>query len=84
MSELDKQKETVHNAINTLFDIAKVQKAEIDELKAKLAKVEIGECVIVPKTITQKISDKLFAEHDLDEDRASYIYEDAIEAAQEK
>lgn len=33
MTELDKQRETVHNAINTLFDIAKVQKAEIDMLK---------------------------------------------------
>ena len=37
MSELDKQKETVHNAINTLFDIAKVQKAEIDLLNVDIA-----------------------------------------------
>ena len=59
------------------------KQSEIDELKDKLAKVESGDWVIVPKTITQKISDKLFAEHDLDEDRANYIYNDVIKAAQE-
>ena len=62
MIDLDKQRETVHNAVNTLFDIAKVQKAEIDmlnvdiankqaeidSLKAQLAKVESGEFVVVP------------------------------------
>lgn len=62
MIDLEKERETVHNAINTLFDIAKVQKAEIDmlnvdiankqaeidSLKAQLAKVESGEFVVVP------------------------------------
>lgn len=48
MVDLEKQRETVRNAINTLFDIAKVQKEEIDSLKEKLAKVESGEFVTVP------------------------------------
>ncbi|MCB8770138.1 hypothetical protein [Acinetobacter soli] len=37
MIDLDKQRETVHNAVNTLFDIAKVQKAEIDMLNVDIA-----------------------------------------------
>ncbi|MFU8928331.1 hypothetical protein, partial [Acinetobacter puyangensis] len=63
MIDLKKEREVVHGAINTLFDIAKVQKAEIDllnaeiatkqleidSLKAKLAKYESGEFVMVPK-----------------------------------
>lgn len=76
MSELDKQKETVHNAINTLFDIAKVQKAEIDllnvdiankqseinDLKAKLEAAQVHEgFVLVPKECPDPIfADKLF------------------------
>ena len=86
-SEIDelKAKLDTEKSIRSMSEhLNNTKQAEIDELKAKLAKVESGEWVIVPKTITQKISDKLFAEHDLDEDRASYIYEDAIEAAQEK
>lgn len=37
MIDLNKERETVHNAINTLFDIAKVQKAEIDLLNVNVA-----------------------------------------------
>ena len=77
MIELDKQKETVHNAINTLFDIAKVQKAEIDllnvdiankqseinDLKAKLEAAQVHEgFALVPKEFNEKLAEKMAAE----------------------
>ena len=41
MIDLEKQREVVHNAINTLFDIAKVLKAEIDFLKIESKRYQI-------------------------------------------
>ena len=35
--DMNKEREVVHNAVNTLFDIAKVQKAEIDLLNVNIA-----------------------------------------------
>ncbi|WP_180108181.1 hypothetical protein [Acinetobacter sp. YH12085] len=36
--------------------------------------------VLVSKTPSLKVLGRLFAEHDLDEDRATYIYKDIIDA----
>lgn len=75
MIDLEKEREVVHNAVNTLFDIAKVLKAEIDllnvdiankqaeidELKAKLEKAQaVPEgFVVVPKEPTQELLNKM-------------------------
>lgn len=37
---------------------------------------------LVPTTPTMKVYDRLFAEHDLDEDRITYIYKDIIDASE--
>ena len=36
--------------------------------------------VLVSKTPSLKVLDRLYAEHDIDEERATYIYRDIIEA----
>lgn len=76
MIDLEKERETTHNAINTLFDIAKVQKAEIDllnvdiankqseinELKAKLEVAQVPEgFVLVPKEPTERMLDSAYS-----------------------
>ena len=58
MIDLNKEREVVHNAVNTLFDIAKVQKAEIDLLNVNIAnkqaeidelKAKLGKAKAVPE-----------------------------------
>lgn len=97
MIDLDKQRETVHNAINTLFDIAKVQKAEIDmlnvdiankqaeidSLKAQLARVESGDFVVVPKEPTEKMMHSALMTVIHNNGDVKAMYKVMIEAAQE-
>lgn len=64
MIDLKKERETVHNAINTLFDIAKVQKAEIDSLKSTNFSLEeinsdLNESVKLLKAESDSLKEKL-------------------------
>lgn len=45
--DMNKEREVVHNAVNTLFDIAKVQKAEIDDQKAKIEQLQKSKSGVV-------------------------------------
>ncbi|WP_312968991.1 hypothetical protein [Acinetobacter gerneri] len=51
--DLNKERDTVHNSINTLFDIAKVQLAEINMLKIDIANKQskIDELEVVSKSL---------------------------------
>jgi hypothetical protein len=68
-----------------MTEVKKLYKADfieigtVDKEQATVQAVPEG-FVLVSKTPSLEVLDRLFAEHDLDEDRATYIYRDIINA----
>lgn len=63
---------------------AESKQAEIDLLKAQLAKVESGEYVIVPKEPTFQMKQAAYKQYDTGLISITEIYQAMIEAAQER
>lgn len=62
---------------------AESKQAEIDSLKAQLAKVESGEYVVVPKEPTFQMKQAAYKQYDTGLISITEIYQAMIEAAQE-
>ena len=74
-------------AIGEFGDDLLIHFSDIDEEKIWALMVEAAKAqavpegfVLVSKTPSLKVLDRLYAEHDIDEERATYIYRDIIEA----
>ena len=65
------------------LDCAEAKQSEIDGLKSKLAKVESGEWVIVPKEPTERIIDSGSEARHYTDGHVETMYKAMIEAAQE-
>ena len=82
------EKETLHDHLddvvtvvcNNLDDRTVHQFRVRDLASVKKARAVPEGFVLVSKTPSLKVLDRLYAEHDIDEERATYIYRDIIDA----